>query len=416
MKKTCFVIMGFGIKDNLDLDKTYNEIIKPCILENNLIPFPLYNENRFNAYRCDEISGNTSIDYKFVTCLNGADIVIADISTMNNNAIYELGARHALKPQSTILLCAKEKEKDFHFFDITYVPIIFYEHFGLSITDETIEKVKCALNEKIDFCINSTSDIPDNPIHRALNEKKFYKLTKSENEYDLYSLYKKGKSELDNNNFELSIKTFSDLYLQDSSEENLLNLVLAKYKLAEEKNSVKDLIDCINLINSKIDLDTSTSEYTLGRIAAVNLRIYNLTGESCYYYDALKYYAKGSIFCRTNLYCPRNYCALLFRIYEITDDINIIKEYYYTAKHFAKYFINKRMTVNANGSYEQRVYYKYNKQDLLAIIQGQYTDFDESLQFLNNPDISERQKTTIKIGIKKLQNDIDIMERTIISC
>ena len=43
MRKTCFVIMGFGIKDNLDLDKTYNEIIKPCILENNLIPFPLYN-------------------------------------------------------------------------------------------------------------------------------------------------------------------------------------------------------------------------------------------------------------------------------------------------------------------------------------------------------------------------------------
>ena len=114
MRKTCFVIMGFGIKDNLDLDKTYNEIIKPCILENNLIPFPLYNENKFNAYRCDEISGNTSIDYKFVTCLNGADIVIADISTMNNNAIYELGARHALKPRSTILLCAKEKEKDFH--------------------------------------------------------------------------------------------------------------------------------------------------------------------------------------------------------------------------------------------------------------------------------------------------------------
>lgn len=52
MRKTCFVIMGFGIKDNLDLDKTYNEIIKPCILENNLIPFPLYNENKFNAYRC----------------------------------------------------------------------------------------------------------------------------------------------------------------------------------------------------------------------------------------------------------------------------------------------------------------------------------------------------------------------------
>lgn len=116
MRKTCFVIMGFGIKDNLDLDKTYNEIIKPCILENNLIPFPLYNENKFNAYRCDEISGNTSIDYKFVTCLNGADIVIADISTMNNNAIYELGARHALKPQLYNSSLCKRKRKRFSLF------------------------------------------------------------------------------------------------------------------------------------------------------------------------------------------------------------------------------------------------------------------------------------------------------------
>ena len=83
MKKTCFVIMGFGIKNNIDLDLTYNKIIKPCILENDLIPFPLYAESQYNAYRCDEISGTTAIDYKFVTCLKGADIVIADISTMN---------------------------------------------------------------------------------------------------------------------------------------------------------------------------------------------------------------------------------------------------------------------------------------------------------------------------------------------
>ena len=32
MSKTCFVIMGFGIKNNINLDLTYNEIIKPCIV------------------------------------------------------------------------------------------------------------------------------------------------------------------------------------------------------------------------------------------------------------------------------------------------------------------------------------------------------------------------------------------------
>ena len=94
MSKTCFVIMGYGVKQGINLDETYQKIIKPCILENKLLPYPLYNTNENNAYRCDEIGGGVAIDYKFVTCLSMADIVIADISTMNNNAVYELGARH----------------------------------------------------------------------------------------------------------------------------------------------------------------------------------------------------------------------------------------------------------------------------------------------------------------------------------
>ena len=57
--------MGYGVKNNLNLDLAYEKIIKPCIIENELIPFPLYKESTYNAYRCDEISGTISIDYKF---------------------------------------------------------------------------------------------------------------------------------------------------------------------------------------------------------------------------------------------------------------------------------------------------------------------------------------------------------------
>ena len=62
MKKSCFVIMGYGIKNGLDLDKTYYQIIKPCIEKNGLVPYKLYDNNEFNAFRCDEISGSASID------------------------------------------------------------------------------------------------------------------------------------------------------------------------------------------------------------------------------------------------------------------------------------------------------------------------------------------------------------------
>ena len=93
MKKSCFVIMGYGIKNNINLDLTYSKIIKPCIIKNELVPYHLFEDNKYNAYRCDEITGSAAIDYKFITCLSEADVVIADISTMNINEIGRASCR-----------------------------------------------------------------------------------------------------------------------------------------------------------------------------------------------------------------------------------------------------------------------------------------------------------------------------------
>ena len=407
MNKTCFVIMGYGIKNNLNLDLAYEKIIKPCIAENQLIPFPLYEESSYNAYRCDEISGTISIDYKFVTCLNGADIVIADISTMNVNAIYELGARHALKPRSTILLCAKEKEKEFKFFDITYVPIIFYEHNGTFIRDDIIGQTKNQLNSFLDFAINTSTNVPDNPIYRALNENHVYNNDKLSNN-TIYEMYKKARNLLDDNNFQDALVILDELYTNDPSEENLLLLVLAKYKIAEKNNSCKDLIECINLIKQNTDIENSTSEYLFGRLAAICLRVYNLSDDPEYYYSALKYYRIGACFCKKNLYCPRNYCALLLRIYEITEDENVIREYYYTAKHFAKLYLDLNVNVKNSGNYDERIYYKYNKIDLKAIINDEYIDVEKTVSRIqNDKDISKQQKNTLISGINTLKQSID---------
>lgn len=406
MQKTCFVIMGFGIKNGINLDLTYNEIIKPCITKKHLIPFQLYEESKYNAYRCDEISGTTAIDYKFVTCLNGADIVIADISTMNANAIYELGARHALKPRSTILLCAKDKSREFSFFDITYVPIIFYEHEGLCLDTSTIEDVSSKLNTFLDFAINSTTDLPDNPIQRALIEGKSYKHF-TQKPQNVYKLYTSGKEALDKDNYSEAEITLHKLYKIDSSEENLLLWILAKYKLSEEKNSVKGLVECINIIIQQIDIQNNHSESLFGRLAAICLRIYQLCGDTQYYYSALEYYRCGSNYCTNNLYCPRNYCSTLIRVHEVTDDANIIKEYYYTAIHFAKMFLNLDMRSKRTGSYEERIYYFYNVNDLKSIVCGEYLDYDKVLfRIMNDNDISDRQRNTIVCGVKKLNEDL----------
>lgn len=168
------------------------------------------------------------------------------------------------------------------------------------------------------------------------------------------------------------------------------------------------MIECINLIKQNTDIENSTSEYLFGRLAAICLRVYNLSNDPEYYYSALEYYRIGACFCKKNLYCPRNYCALLLRIYEITEDKNVIREYYYTAKHFAKLYLNINVNVKNNGNYDERIYYTYNVIDLKAIINDKYIDAEKIVNRIqNDKDISKRQKSTIIEGINILKQSIE---------
>ena len=95
----CFVIMGFGQKTDLatgrvlDLDKSYRNIIKPAVTAAG-----------YECVRADEIQHSGVIDVPMYEMLFAADLVVADLSTANLNAIFELGVRHALKPRATIIM------------------------------------------------------------------------------------------------------------------------------------------------------------------------------------------------------------------------------------------------------------------------------------------------------------------------
>jgi nucleoside 2-deoxyribosyltransferase len=125
MEKICFVIMGYGKKTDIrtgktyDLDKTYLNIIKPAVEKAGL-----------TCVRGDEIQESGIIDKSMYALLLKADVVIADITTYNPNAIYELGVRHAVKPYTTIIL--KEKKHEIPF-DLSHVKVFSYEHMGNDI-------------------------------------------------------------------------------------------------------------------------------------------------------------------------------------------------------------------------------------------------------------------------------------------
>jgi hypothetical protein len=124
-KKTCFVVMGFGKKNDyqtgrvLDLNASYHNMIKPAVEGAGL-----------KCIRADEIVHAGVIDTPMYQQLLEADVVIADLSTANPNAFYELGVRHALRPYTTLIIA---EEKLVYPFDVNHTVIRRYRHLGEDI-------------------------------------------------------------------------------------------------------------------------------------------------------------------------------------------------------------------------------------------------------------------------------------------
>src|SRR5262245_59602640 len=136
---SCFVVMGYGKKTdfkqnkNFDLDKTYRNIIKPAA-----------EAAGYTCERADEIQHAGIIDVPMYERLLTADLVIADLSTGNINAFFELGVRYALRPKTTIVIAEKNFEMGF---DMGHVVIRKYEHLGPGIDFDEVERVKGELTK-----------------------------------------------------------------------------------------------------------------------------------------------------------------------------------------------------------------------------------------------------------------------------
>ena len=153
-RNLCFIVMGFGKKKDpdtnrtIDLDATYKKIIRPAV-----------ESAGCKCIRADEIVESGIIDRSMYALLYYADIVIADISTFNPNAIYELGVRHALRPYSTIII--KEDEGKIPF-DIGHDRIISYKHLGNEISEAEAKKCIPQLRTLIQSVINEPKT--DSPL------------------------------------------------------------------------------------------------------------------------------------------------------------------------------------------------------------------------------------------------------------
>lgn len=134
---SCFVVMGYGVKTDFqqnksfDLDKTYRNIIKPAVTAAN-----------FDCVRADEIQHAGTIDVPMYERLLTAELVIADLSTANVNAFFELGVRYALRPRTTIVIAEKGYKLPF---DMSHIVVRHYEHLGTGIDSEEVDRMRAEL-------------------------------------------------------------------------------------------------------------------------------------------------------------------------------------------------------------------------------------------------------------------------------
>lgn len=312
MKKICFVIMGYGKKTDptlgktFDLDKTYHNIIKPAVIAAG-----------YECVRGDEVQESGLIDRSMYGLLIYSDLVIADITTFNPNAIYELGIRHAAKPFSTIVM----KEKDGNIpFDINHNKTFTYSHMGEDISATEATRCQEALTGLI-LSIEKSQEV-DSPLFQhiqsvkpyILPEEEYIQLIKelAEKEKLIFALVEHAKVEMAKNNFHEAIKYWRkacDKIENDSYFVQQLALCTYKSKTPTEKIALQDALSIIAQLEP--DGRTTNDPETLGITGAIYKRLWMLDKDEMEYLDrAIKYYEKGFAI-NSDYYTGENYALCL---------------------------------------------------------------------------------------------------------
>jgi hypothetical protein len=154
---TCFVIQGYGKKTDytdgrvLDLDASY-EVIKEAV-----------ESAGAECVRADEIVHSGTIDVPMYERLLNADLVIADLSTYNVNAAFELGVRYVLRPYSTIVLAEEQFKNPF---DLGHIVIRRYKHLGEEVGFKEAKRMMEELKTAIQTLLNAPAI--DSPVYTYL--------------------------------------------------------------------------------------------------------------------------------------------------------------------------------------------------------------------------------------------------------
>ena len=96
-----FVVMPYGVKEGIDFDAVYSQLVEPALAP------PEFRVVRADMKTRADETRNNMLHELFL-----ADVVVADLTIDNPNIWYELGVRHALHARGVILISARRAPID----------------------------------------------------------------------------------------------------------------------------------------------------------------------------------------------------------------------------------------------------------------------------------------------------------------
>lgn len=168
-RKVCFVITPIG-DDNTPIRKKTDGLL------NNVIK-PICRELNFDICVAHEIDNTGSITNQVIQKILDSDMVIANLTGLNANVMYELTIRHAVRKP---VVCLAEIGTKLPF-DINTERTIFYsdDMYGAEILKQDLKRK---------FQVAISEDDIDNPIYRVIKEKTIIKEIKIDGGSDSKSI------------------------------------------------------------------------------------------------------------------------------------------------------------------------------------------------------------------------------------
>jgi len=230
MEKKCFIITPIG-KEISDVRRATDGLIK-SVFEPILIGL------QYEVLASHTIPEVGSIINQIITHLLNDDLVIANLTTLNPNVLYELAVRHA--SMKHVIIIAEENTAIP--FDISNERIIFYKD-----DIKGVDELKMKLSQSIQSFQNSEKMI-DNPIYRVVQQVKIIKeLNIKDGDVNDYILKR-----LDQ--IESKISNINLIKLLPKRIEGLKLEISVKGEIERVKKAVSDLSEKYTIIRKNIIL------------------------------------------------------------------------------------------------------------------------------------------------------------------